>query len=142
MHRFAEQRLPEEETAVRVLFSMVAGATLALAAAACGGGGPAPTTGGTSSAAPTAAASCTGSAGDAVSIANLAFNPNSIAISAGGTVTWTNNDNTTHTVTFDAGPDCGRVSVGATVSRTFDTVGTFTYHCTIHPSMKGTVVVE
>jgi plastocyanin len=140
MHRFAEQRLPEEETAVRVLFSIIAGATLALAAAACGGS-PAPTTGTTASVGPTPAG-CSGSGGDAVSIANLAFNPISIAISAGGTVTWTNNDNTTHTVTFDAGPDCGRVSVGATVSRTFDTVGTFTYHCTIHPSMKGTVVVE
>jgi len=47
-----------------------------------------------------------------------------------------------HTVTFDAGPDCGRLSQGATVSRTFSDAGSFAYHCTIHSFMKGTVVVQ
>jgi plastocyanin len=45
-------------------------------------------------------------------------------------------------VTFNEGPDCGRIGQGASVSRTFDAAGTFAYHCAIHASMKGTVVVE
>jgi plastocyanin len=139
--RRSQQRFPEEETAVRVLFSIISGATLALAAAACGGG-PAVTTGPGGPGAPSAAAGCTGSPGTPVGIANFAFNPTSVTVAVGGTVTWANADTTVHTVTFDAGPDCGRLNTGGTVTRTFDTAGTFTYHCAIHSSMKGTVVVQ
>ena len=122
----------------------------ALVFAACGGGTPTGTArpaGGTAPAASVsggggAAVACSGSGGQAVSIANFAFNPASATASVGSTVTWTNNDSTAHTVTFDAGPDCGNVAGGATKSATFTSTGSFAYHCTIHPNMKGTVVVQ
>jgi plastocyanin len=122
-------------------FSILAGAVLVLAAA-CGGGSAATPAGGGDHPPASAAAGCTGSGGTPVAIAGSAYNPASVTVAKGGTVTWTNTDGTTHTVTFDAGPDCGRMSQGATVSRTFADAGTFTYHCTIHSFMKGTVVVQ
>ncbi len=72
----------------------------------------------------------------------LLLNPPSITIKVGTTVRWTNQDSATHSVTSDTGVwDSGNVAQGATYSRVFDTVGTFAYHCAIHPSMKGTVIV-
>ena len=119
-------------------FSIMVGAVLAFALA-CGGGS-------TATQAPAgntpAAATCSGSGGTPVGIADLAFNPASVTVAVGGVVTWANADGTDHTVTFNDGPDCGRLAQGASVSRTFDAAGSFAYHCTIHPSMKGTVVVQ
>jgi plastocyanin len=119
----------------------LAGAVLVLAAA-CGGGAAATNPPGGGGSTPAPAAGCTGSGGTPVAIANSAYNPVTATIAKGGTVTWTNTDGTAHTVTFDAGPDCGRMNQGATVSRTFADAGSFTYHCTIHSFMKGTVVVQ
>ena len=127
---------------MRVLrFSIMVGAVLAFAAAC--GGSASPTTGGVPPAASVGAASgCTGSAGTPVGIANNAFNPTAITVAVGGVVTWANADATTHTVTFDDGPDCGRLAQGASVSNTFNAAGTFAYHCAIHSFMKGTVTVQ
>lgn len=125
----------EEEMAVRV--SALAAVVLVLAAS-CGGSTPAP-----SGATPTpAAATCSGSGGEAVAVANFSFTPQSASVTKGTVVTWTNTAPGPHTVTFDGGPDCGQLAAGASVSRTFDTAGTFTYHCTIHPAMTGSVIVE
>jgi plastocyanin len=78
-----------------------------------------------------------------VSIAGMAFSPASITTTTGTTVTWTNNDNMAHTVTAnDNSFDSGSISAGGTFSKTFSTVGSFAYHCSIHPSMTGTVVVK
>ena len=124
---------------------------------ACGGGGTptqrpagsAPAAGtarpaGTTAASPAAggAATCTGSGGTAVTIQNFAFSPATATVAVGSTVTWTNDDSTAHTVTFDAGPNCGQLSSGATTTATFSAAGSYAYHCSIHPSMKGTVVVQ
>ncbi len=77
-----------------------------------------------------------------VSIKNMAFNPLSLSISTGTTVTWENNDTTAHTVTADDGSfNSGTIAVGARFTRAFSTTGTFAYHCTLHPEMTGTVVV-
>ena len=58
-------------------------------------------------------------------------------------MTWTNNGPSVHTVTADDGSfDSGNISVGKTFSHTFQTAGTFAYHCTIHPFMKATVIVQ
>ena len=81
---------------------------------------------------------------NAVTIANFAFSPADITVKKGTTVTWTNKDSTTHTVTESdgqKGPDNTGLESGKTYSFTYDTVGTFKYHCTIHPSMTGTVTV-
>lgn len=72
------------------------------------------------------------------------FNPNPIRISIGSTVTWTNTTAPTHTATSDtAAWTTGNVATGGTSSAvSFPTAGTFTYHCAIHPSMTGSVIVS
>ncbi len=78
-----------------------------------------------------------------VSIVNMSFSPASLTVTAGTTVTWTNNDTMTHTVTADdASFDSGNITMGTKYPRLFSTAGTYTYHCTIHPNMKGTIVVK
>jgi len=94
---------------------------------------------------PTATSASSGSsaAGSAVSIKNFAFSPDTLNISVGTTVTWTNNDSTTHTVTADDGSfDSGNLDSGKSFTFTFKKAGTFTYHCSIHPNMKATIVVK
>jgi plastocyanin len=74
---------------------------------------------------------------------DMTFDPATVTIKTGESVTWTNEDSVTHTVVGDNGEfQSGDLADGATFSFTFDTAGTYTYHCSIHPSMKGTVVVE
>ncbi len=82
-------------------------------------------------------------AGVAVAISNFTFNPLTITINNGTTVTWTNNDNVAHTVTSVTGVfDSSSISPGSTWSYTFNQTGTFEYGCTIHPSIPhGTVTV-
>lgn len=78
-----------------------------------------------------------------VSLSNFSFQPSSLTVKAGTTVTWANKDSTTHTVTSDSGVfNSGNLAPNATFSYTFNTAGTFTYYCSIHPTMKGTVKVE
>ncbi len=93
-------------------------------------------------AASTTAASTT-AATTSVTIESFLFNPASLTIKAGETVTWTNKDSVAHTITEDKGIfDSGSVNSGATYSFTFKTAGTFTYHCAIHPSMTGKIIVQ
>ena len=77
-----------------------------------------------------------------VTIANFSFSPAVISVTAGDSVTWTNNDTVAHTVTASDGSfDTGEIQPGASASITFSTAGTFAYICSIHPSMTGTVDV-
>ncbi len=76
-------------------------------------------------------------------IQGMAFTPSSITITAGTTITWTNKDAVVHTVTSDTNLfDSGSIGTNGTYSRNFATAGTYPYHCTIHPSMTATVVVN
>jgi plastocyanin len=91
----------------------------------------------------TPAASDAPSGSNAVIIDNFAFAPASLTIPVGSTVTWTNKDEEPHTVVSSDGttfhsPGMG---TGGTYSFTFPNAGTFTYICSIHPMMHGTVVV-
>ncbi len=120
-----------------------------LALQACSGSGTTP------SAAPTAApvssepaASApasedtgTGTGKAAVTIRGFKFGPANLTVAVGAKVTWTNEDGAAHTVTFKDGTSSGRLGEGSTFSRTFDTVGSFPYACSIHPSMTATVTV-
>src|SRR2546430_778685 len=64
-------------------------------------------------------------------------------IPAGATVVWVNDDVAEHTVTFDGTePGSPMISPGGTFSHRFDRPGTYPYHCTPHPFMKGVVVVK
>ncbi len=73
----------------------------------------------------------------------FAFMPKTLKIVHGTTVKWTNTTTVTHTVTSDTGLfNSGLIAPGGTFSFTFKRAGTFTYHCTIHPFMKGKIVVS
>lgn len=80
---------------------------------------------------------------------NTAFVPASLTVPAGTTVTWTNKDSFEHTVTSgtpnapDGKFDSGTIASGKTFSFKFDTKGTYSYYCKVHPEvMVGTIVVQ
>ncbi len=75
-----------------------------------------------------------------VQIKGFAFNPATITVPKGTTVTWTQMDSVQHTVT-GSGFDSGNLNTGVTFHWTFNNAGTFTYGCSIHSSMTGTVIV-
>jgi plastocyanin len=85
-------------------------------------------------------------ASSAITIQNFAFSPASTTVKKGTTVTWTNQDSTTHTVIGDgsntpSGFGSSQLRQGAKYSFTFNTAGTYAYQCGIHPSMQGTITV-
>lgn len=108
--------------------------TLAVMASCYGGGKLTPTS--TPVSAPTPA-----SAGVSVSIQSFAFVPSSVTINKGTSVTWTNRDAALHTVTGE-GFDSGDLRQGQVFTHVFNEIGTFGYHCSFHPSMKGEVIVK
>ena len=117
---------------MKIRLSLLA-AALALAASACGSSSPA---------APSVAADVTISmAGDRGS---QSYAPNPTTMRVGQTVAWKNNDTTAHDATQDASRfQTGTVNAGGTSSAvTMSTAGTFTYHCTLHTGMVGTLVVQ
>ena len=72
-----------------------------------------------------------------------AFAPSPLTVAVGATVAWTNADSVPHTATADGGAwNSGTIAPGGTFSRTFTSAGSFTYHCTIHPGMVGTITVQ
>ncbi len=117
------------------LFGVIA--ALAAAVVGCSGyGSP-------SSKTTTAASTSQASGGSSVTIQGFAFSPATLTVSVGTKVTWTNKDGTTHTVTSDSGVfNSGNVANGASYTYTFNTAGTFAYHCSIHSNMTGTIVVK
>jgi plastocyanin len=77
-----------------------------------------------------------------VTIVDFGFNPGSITVKPGTTVTWTNTG-VTHTVTSNSGLfDSGHLGSGDTFTFTFSKAGTYAYHCAIHTGMKGEVTVS
>ena len=81
---------------------------------------------------------------NSVSIVDFAFNPTSITVDSGVTVTWTNNGAVTHTVTSDSSGlfNSNNITPGGTYSHAFMSKGTFGYHCSIHTQMKASVTVK
>jgi plastocyanin len=78
------------------------------------------------------------------------FVPETLTVSKGTTVSWTNEDTTLHTVTSGSAEsgnsgtefDSSYLAAGKTFQHPFNTAGTFDYYCTLHPYMKGKVVVS
>ena len=115
-----------------------AAAPAASTAAASGSGSNRYGSTGGASAAPAASAT----SGNAVTIVDFGFNPGTITVKAGTTVTWTNTG-VTHTVTSNTGLfDSGHLGSGDTFTFTFSKAGTYAYHCAIHSAMKGEVTVS
>jgi plastocyanin len=78
-----------------------------------------------------------------IQIAGFAFQPGNLTIQAGDTVTWTNADDSPHTVTAENGAfDSRNLDQGAAFSFTFAEPGTYTYRCEYHSEMQATIVVE
>ena len=76
----------------------------------------------------------------------LEFTPATIKAKVGGTLTWTNADTSPHNVTYVSGPSFRSsqrmLNPGATFSITLTQPGTIRYECTLHPWMKGTIIVS
>jgi len=83
---------------------------------------------------------------NSIAIKNFAFNPASLTIKTGTTVTWTNQDGAVHQIASDSGTPVAFVSDslanGASYQFTFTQPGTYTYYCPFHPPMKGTIIVQ
>ena len=108
-------------------FLVPALAAVAVLAAGCGGSGE--------SSEPVAAT-------EVEMVKSYSFDPKVIEIEAGDTVTWTNEDNFTHTVQVE-GQEDHKVERGESLEITFDERGTYDYVCTLHrQDMDGTVIVK
>ena len=77
----------------------------------------------------------------AVEIGDGFFGPSSLTVTVGDTVTWTNGDDSPHTVTADGAFDSGNIEPGQSFSHTFTEPGTFTYVCQYHDEMVATITV-
>ncbi|MEE3083106.1 MAG: plastocyanin/azurin family copper-binding protein [Candidatus Thermoplasmatota archaeon] len=78
-----------------------------------------------------------------IDISGMAFSPNSITISVGDTITWTNLESMSHTATGDNNEfNSGTLGKDQSFSFTFTTAGTYTYHCAFHGGMTATIIVE
>jgi plastocyanin len=83
------------------------------------------------------------SAANQIKIQDFSFTPPTLNVSAGTQVSWTNTGPSNHTVTANDGSfDSGTIQRNATFNFTFAKAGTFAYHCSIHPTMLGTVTVS
>jgi plastocyanin len=83
--------------------------------------------------------------GNTIAIKNFAFDPSSLTVKSGTVVKWINQDGASHAIMSDTGSTVAfssdPLSSGASYSFTFTQPGTYSYHCSIHPSMKGTIIV-
>lgn len=136
---------------MRLIARGIAALATALALAACSGGGTTTTqapAGGTQAPAGTTAASapCTDSTGTtvvAVGVANMEWQQ-PINAKVGDVITWTNGDTVPHKVALDDG-SCAmsdNIPGGGSKSLVFSGAGTFPFHCSVHPSMKGTITIS
>ncbi|HEX2403455.1 MAG TPA: cupredoxin family copper-binding protein [Acidimicrobiia bacterium] len=110
---------------------LVLAAAVALSMAACSGES-------------TDTTEATGGDEQRVEIADLAFNPETVTVAVGSTVTWVNADpDVPHTSTSDDDVwNSDTLNEGDDFSFTFDEAGTFAYFCEVHPTMRGSIVVE
>jgi plastocyanin len=128
---------------MRSILRVALSVTASLALAACSGGGG----GSTSTTAPAGASTCSDSTGATVVAATVAGRVWSQPINAkvGDVITWTNSDDVPHKVATDDGSCTMGANIapsGGTASLVFNKAGTYAFHCTIHPSMKGTITIS
>jgi manganese oxidase len=121
---------------------------IAVAAAGCGGGGGGGSSSTPASSAPASSAPAASGKTATVEMKNIQFNPKTLTVSKGTTVTWTNSDSVAHDVTKQTGPGpdfksgSGDIGSGGAFKTTFNDPGTIKYECTVHPGMTGTIVVK
>jgi plastocyanin len=82
-------------------------------------------------------------ADETVTIDDFAFEPGSVTVQVGDSVTWTNADTTAHTATDSDGSfDTESIGTGQSSTIQFQEAGRYRYVCSIHPTMTGSVVVQ
>lgn len=80
---------------------------------------------------------------NSVTMTQFQYSPSTLTVTPGSVVTWINADVARHTATADDQSfDSGDIPPGRNVTTTFAKAGTFPYHCNIHPTEKGTIVVR
>ena len=134
----------------RALRVLVIASALMIGLVACASGAStAPTATAAGAGTPTAAASGAGAGGPMAMLMDFAFEPTTLTVPVGATVTFVNMDPTEHTVTngkdgkaVDNPAFDEKVKSGESVTVTFDKAGTFDVTCTIHPTMNMTVTVQ
>ena len=123
---------------------------LALGSVAAGCGDDGDDEGGGGGTPPATEQSSDGGGGDAgggssaVTIKEFSFKPGDVKVKAGDTVSWTNEDSAGHDVTGDSfkSGDTGGLGQGDSFEHTFEEAGSFSYVCSVHPNMKGTITVQ
>jgi plastocyanin len=120
---------------VRTGIVLVVLAVVALALLGCGSGGSSGSSGSSGS----TGGSTTG--GTTVVEKNIAFDPSTLAVKAGDTVTFKNDDSVPHNVKID-GRELGTQQPGESKTWTASKAGSYPYSCVIHPSMTGEITVE
>jgi plastocyanin len=138
-------------TVVSVVFAL--GLVLAACSSGNGSGGSSGSTGGSTGGSATATTGATGttattgstgssggsSGGTTITIQNFSFVPGQLAVNGKATITVTNNDSVTHTFTADDGTFDEQVPAGQTISVKVNITKDTGYHCSIHPTMTGTL---
>jgi plastocyanin len=120
-------------------FALIVATTLSISA--CSGYNSTPTTP-SPTPAPAGSTTVTIASGASTRTAT-AFGTNPLTIPVGTTISWLNDDNTTHTSAADDGLwSSGNIAPGGRFNFTFTSAGEFIYHCQIHPNMTGTIVVQ
>jgi plastocyanin len=120
---------------------------VALTIGACGGGGPAVPRSVPPASLPSLASPSEAASSEAVSIKGFAFTPKAMTVPVGTTVTWTNDEDSLHTVTSGtpAAPsglfDSGEIDTGVDFSFTFTEDGAYPFFCARHDFMKGLITV-
>ena len=140
MSRTAEARVRPRRLLVGIIAVLAALTTVAACGSGSGGGGGTPPPASTQSA---SSGSAPAGGGSTVEIMNFMFMPGSLTVPVGTTVTWKFDDSTDHTVNADDNSFASSpMANGQTFTHTFSSAGTVAYHCSIHPFMKGTIIVK
>lgn len=121
--------------------SLIATAAVAAPIAGCGNSDA---SGSAQGATTTSSQSGQGAGAAAVTISDFKFTPGALTVRRGARITVTNHDTTAHTATADNGNsfDTGNIDPGSSATFTLSEVGTYSYHCSIHPFMHGTLTVR
>jgi plastocyanin len=124
--------------------TLLAAAAVGALLAGCGGGGGNNATAASPSSNGSSSQPSAPSSSDAVTISNFKFSPGTITVKSGTKVTVANKDSTAHTATSDDGSSfsTGDIDPGSSKTITVSKAGTYAYHCSIHPFMHGTLVVQ
>ena len=126
-----------------IRFGVILLAGLCLTACSSSTPAPSPTPNPTPTPTPTGGAANVSMINGASNLTTTAFSPSPLNVAVGTTVTFVNNDITTHDAKADNGGfTTPFISPGSSAAVKLSTAGSFVYHCTIHPGMVGTIVVQ